>query len=548
MTRHVRGDIPTGVQLLNDPAFNKGTAFTDEERDTLKLRGLLPPRVLTQEQQVEKILENFRSQTSDLEKYIYLISLQDRNERLFYRVLMDHIDEMMPIIYTPTVGLACQRFGHIWRRARGLYIAAGDRGRISEVMQNWPQGDVRVIVVTDGERILGLGDLGANGMGIPIGKLSLYTACAGVDPGTCLPITLDVGTENEELRRDPLYAGVPQRRLAAPEYDAFVEEFMQAVAERFPRALVQFEDFGNTNAFRILNAHRRRACCFNDDIQGTASVSLAGLYAALPLLRSPRLSAQTIVFLGAGEAGIGIADLVVRALTSEGLSEEDARRRCWFVDSKGLVVSSRSDLAAHKRRYAQDHEWLPDLPSAVSALQPSVLIGVSGQPHTFTRPVIETMSATNDRPLILALSNPTAHSECTAGEAYSWSNGRAIFASGSPFPPVDLGPETFIPRQANNAYVFPGLGLGIMACGARRVTDEMFLIAARTLAAAVTDADRRRGAIFPPLEGIRDVSVSIAAAVARVAYEQDLASLPRLDNLEALVRSQMYDPRYEAYA
>ena len=540
-----RGPVPTGVQLLNDPVLNKGTAFTEDERDRLKLRGLLPPRILTQEQQVEKILENFRDKTSDLEKYIYLVSLQDRNERLFYRVVMDHIDEMMPIIYTPTVGRACQLFGHIWRRAHGLFITARDRGQVSQVLQNWPHRPVRVIVVTDGERILGLGDLGANGMGIPIGKLSLYTACAGVQPGWCLPITLDVGTENEQLLEDPLYSGLAQRRLPPDEYDALVDEFMDAVAERFPQALVQFEDFGNKNAFRILERHRHRACCFNDDIQGTAAVTLAGVVAALPLLKSPQLGAQTILFLGAGEAGIGIADLMVAAMAAEGLPELDARRRCWFVDSKGLVVASRGDLASHKRPYAHDHPAAQDLRAAVETIRPSVLIGVSGQPAAFTREVVEAMAAINERPVVFALSNPTANSECTAEEAYTWSAGRAIFASGSPFPEVRYGDRTFVPRQANNAYVFPGLGLGVIACGARRVTETMFLAAARTLAAHVDEAERSQGALFPALGCIRDVSASIATAVARVAYDADLASVPRPADLDAFVRDHMYDPAYE---
>ena len=535
---------PTGSRLLNDPALNKGTAFTTDERERLQLQGLLPPNILTQDQQVAKVLENFRSQTSDLEKYVYLIALQDRNERLFYRVVVDHIDEMMPIIYTPTVGLACQRLGHIWRRARGLFISAADRGRIAAVMRNWRQAPVRVIVVTDGERILGLGDLGANGMGIPIGKLSLYTACAGIPPAACLPITLDVGTENDALLADPLYLGLPHRRLPPPEYDAVIEEFMEAAAAAFPEALVQFEDFGNRNAFRILHAHRHRACCFNDDIQGTAAVTLAGLLAALPLLPTRRLSDQTLLFLGAGEAGIGIADLVVAAMRGEGLPDDEARRRCWFVDSKGLVVGSRGDLAEHKRAYAHDHSPVPDLGGAVAALRPSVLIGVSGQPQTFTRPVVEAMAALNQRPVVFALSNPTANSECTAQEAYDWSQGRVIFASGSPFPPVAHGGGTFSPGQANNAYIFPGVGLGVIASGARRVTDEMFAAAARRLAAEVTDGDRRRGSMFPPLARIRDVSAAIAAAVAGVAYDQGLARTARPGDLEATVRAQMYDPTY----
>jgi malate dehydrogenase (oxaloacetate-decarboxylating)(NADP+) len=539
---------PTGVHLLHDPSLNKGTAFTEEERDQLKLRGLLPPRILTQDQQVEKVLENFHNKTSEIEKYIYLISLQDRNERLFYRVVMDHLDEMLPIVYTPTVGLACQLYGHLWRRARGLFITAHDRGRVARVLSNWPYGPVRVIVVTDGERILGLGDLGANGMGIPVGKLSLYTACGGVHPAWCLPVTLDVGTENAQLLGDPLYPGLPQRRLATEEYDALVGEFMEAVAARFPRALVQFEDFGNKNAFRILRTYRDRACCFNDDIQGTAAVCLAGLYSAVRVRPSVRLRAQTILFLGAGEAGVGIADLVVAAMTAEGLSEDEARRHCWFVDSKGLVVRSRTDLAEHKRPYAHDHAWLPDLLSAVTALRPTVLVGVSGQPHAFTRLVIEAMSANNERPLVFALSNPTTRSECTAEQAYVWSGGRAMFASGSPFPPVDYQGTRFVPGQANNVYIFPGVGLGVIACGARRIIHEMFLTAARTLAAAASDADLADGRLFPPLGRLREISASIATAVAGLAYEKDLATVPRPDDLRAFIEAQMYDPHYASWA
>ena len=547
MARRSHETLPSGVHLLNDPSLNKGTAFTEKERDALKLHGLLPPRILTQAQQVEKILENLHAKTSDLEKYIYLTALQDRNERLFYRVVVDHIDEVMPLIYTPTVGRACQVYGHIWRRAHGLFITARDRGRIGEIMSNWPHGPVRVIVVTDGERILGLGDLGANGMGIPIGKLSLYTACAGVDPKTCLPITLDVGTRNEDLLSDPLYTGLPQHRPDEEQYDRFIEEFMAAAGEHFPAALVQFEDFGNRNAFRILNAHRDRSCCFNDDIQGTAAVSLAGLYSALRLLPRPRLSAQTILFFGAGEAGIGIADLIVAAMHDEGVADQDARDRCWFVDSKGLVVTSRTDLAARKRQYAHPYEPQSNLASTIERIKPSVLIGVSGQPNAFTREVIGAMSTINERPVIFALSNPTTKSECTAEQAYRWSDGRAIFASGSPFAPVEFEGRRFQPRQSNNVYVFPGIGLGVIAGGARRVTDAMFLTAARTLAAMVTDEDIREGAMFPALSRIREVSVSIATAVARVAYDSELTTVPRPDDLEAFVRAQMYEPTYEAY-
>jgi malate dehydrogenase (oxaloacetate-decarboxylating)(NADP+) len=518
-------DQLTGLAVLQDPARNKGTAFTEEERDQLGLRGLLPPRVLTQEAQLQKVLESFRGKASNLEKYVYLMSLQDRNERLFYQLVTAHLAETMPVIYTPTVGHACQRYAHLWRRPRGLYISANDRGRIERVMRNWPTRDVRIIVVTDGERILGLGDLGANGMGIPVGKLSLYTACAGIQPSWCLPITLDVGTENEGLLDDPLYLGLPQRRLRGQAYDALVEEFMQAAAAVFPRAIVQFEDFGNANAFRLLARYRDRACCFNDDIQGTAAVTLAALWSALRITDGGSLSSQTLLFVGAGEAGTGIADLVVRAMIDEGLSEDAARRRCWFVDSKGLVVRDRADLASHKLPYAHAHEAVSTLIAAVRAIQPSAIIGVSGQPHAFTREVIDAMASINTRPIIFALSNPTSRSECTATQAYEWSGGRAIFASGSPFAPVSCGGQTFVPGQANNAYIFPGVGLGAIASGATRITDDMFMAAARTLAGLVTPKDLASGCMFPPLDQIREISGAIATAVAEVAVRQGLATV-----------------------
>lgn len=533
----------TGYDLLHDPLHNKGTAFTGEEREALGLRGLLPPRVFTLEAQVERILENYGKKPNNLEKYIFLMGLSDRNETLFYRTLIDHLEEMMPIVYTPTVGQACQEYGHIFRRPRGLYISANDKGQIADLLANWPRDDVRVIVVTDGERILGLGDLGANGMGIPVGKLSLYTGCAGIHPGATLPITLDVGTENEKLLADPLYIGLPQRRLRGAAYDAFVEEFVTAVQARFPRALIQFEDFGNANAFRLLEKYRGLICTFNDDIQGTASVTLAGLYSALRLTDG-KLSEQQLLFLGAGEAGIGIADLIVTGMMEEGLTAAEARQRCWFVDSTGLVVKSRANLAVHKLPYAHDHESLPDLLTAVQTLKPTALIGVSGQPQQFTQPIIAAMSELNERPIIFALSNPTANSECTAEQAYGWSDGQAIFASGSPFDPVSYNGQTFVPGQGNNSYIFPGVGLGVVVAEARHVTDEMFMAAAKTLAEIVTEADLDKGRIYPSLKMIREVSAQIGAAVAAVAYEQNLARAPRPDDLLAQVKSQMYEPVY----
>ena len=535
-----------GVELLHDPALNKGTAFTKEEREALGLQGLLPPYVFTQEEQVQRVMENFDRKPNTLEKYIHLMALQGRNETLFYRVVLDHIEEMMPIIYTPTVGLACQEYGHIFRRPRGMFVSAADQGRIAEVLRNWPRQDVRIIVVTDGERILGLGDLGANGMGIPVGKLGLYTACAGVHPAQCLPITLDVGTDNERLLDDPLYIGIRQRRLRGEAYDQFVEEFMAAVREVFPEALVQFEDFANVNAFRLLEQYRERHCTFNDDIQGTGAVALAGLYSALRITGG-HLSEQTVLFLGAGEAAIGIANLIVAAMVGEGLLEEEARNRCWLVDSRGLVVKGRDRLAGHKLPYAHDHEPLPDLLAAIEALHPTAIIGVSGQFGAFTQPALEAMARLNDRPIVFALSNPTSKAECTAEQAYTWTEGRAIFASGSPFAPVALGDKTFVPGQGNNAYIFPGVGLGAIACGARVVTDEMFFAAAQALAQQVEEEDLERGLIYPPLNEIREVSAAIAAAVAEVAYERGLATQPRPDDLRAHIEAQMYVPDYKCY-
>jgi len=538
--------LPTGPELLRDPLLNKGMAFGDAERDALGLRGLLPPAVLTQDQQVARVLDNLRRLPSDLDKFVNLNALHDRNETLFFRVVMDHPDEMMPLIYTPTVGLACQRFAHIFQRPRGMWVSAADRGRVAAVLRNWPTRDVKIIVVSDGERILGLGDLGANGMGIPVGKLSLYTACAGIHPAATLPVMLDVGTNNAAFLNDPLYIGLKQPRLRGPDYDALVEEFMNASQEVFPGVVVQFEDFANLNAFRLLHTWRERMCCFNDDIQGTASVALAGLYSALRVTRG-KLSGQRLLFLGAGEAATGICDLAVAAMTSEGLSEVEARQRCWLVDSKGLVVKSRTDLGEHKRPYAHDHPQLPDFLSAVRVLKPTAIVGVAAVGKTFTPEVLEEVARINERPIVFALSNPTSQSECTAQEAYLWTGGRALFACGSPFDPVTLGGRTHVPRQGNNSYIFPGVGLGLVATRARRATDEMFLAAARALADLVTPQDLEQGSLYPPLARVRDVSARIAAAVAEVAFSRGLAGVPRPADLPAFVRSQMYQPAYRSY-
>jgi malate dehydrogenase (oxaloacetate-decarboxylating)(NADP+) len=543
----VERKIPTGIQLIHDPFLNRGTAFTEEERDSFGLRGLLPPRILSMDVQVKRVLENFSEKTTDLEKYLYLISLQDENRALFYRVVVDNIAEMMPIIYTPTVGQACQRYAHIFPRARGIFVSAKDKGRIASLLRNWPKKDIRIIVVTDGERILGLGDLGANGMGIPIGKLSLYTACAGINPAQSLPLVFDVGTDNETLLSDPVYFGIQQRRLRGYAYDELFEELVTAVQQVFPQALFQFEDFASANAFRLLMKYRDRICTFNDDIQGTGAVALAGLYSALRITGG-KLKEQKILFQGAGEAGIGIGNVILPAMMAEGLSGEEARSRCWYFDAKGLVVRSRRDLADHKLPYAHDHEPVSDFLSAIEALRPTAIFGVSAQPKTFTREVLETMARLNERPIVFALSNPTSKTECTAEEAYSWTQGQAIFASGSPFQPVTINGNRYVPGQCNNAYIFPGVGLGVVACAAKYVTDEMIFSAAKALAGEVTEADLEQGCIFPSLTRIRRVSAAIAATVAEVAFNRDLARQPKPDNLLTYIESQMYKPKYEHYA
>ncbi len=531
-----------GVAVLLDPRTNKATAFTSEERERLGLRGLLPAHQSDMDLQVERVLENLRRKDDDLEKYIFLSALQNRNERLFYRVVIDHIEEIAPIIYTPVVGQACREFAHIFRQTRGFYVTPEDRGQIRRMLDNWPQRDVRVIVVSDGERILGLGDLGANGMGIPIGKLSLYTACAGIDPGQCLPVLFDVGTNNEELRSDPLYLGVPEKRIDGDAYFSLMDEFVEAIGDAFPGALIQFEDFLSPKAYALLGRYRDETLCFNDDIQGTAAVSLAGVRAAGRVSGTP-LRDQRILFLGAGSAATGIGDLLTVALMAEGLSEEEARGRLWFVDLGGLVTKDRDDLAPHNLPYAHAHAPL-DFLGAIAEHRPHVLIGATAHAGAFTQEAIELMAKNHARPVVFALSNPTSKAECTAEQAYRWSQGRALFASGSPFAPVEVDGVEFHPGQGNNAYIFPGIGLGAVGCRARGVSDGMFLAAADALAKRVSEADLERGALYPPQSEIRSVSLDLAVAVAERAYEEDLASLPRPADLRAHLQAMVYDPRY----
>ncbi len=535
-----------GRELLHDPLLNKGTAFTERERNACGLHGLLPPRVTTIEDQVMRAMENYHAKPNDLEKYIFLSSVHDRNETLYYRLLIDHMEEMMPIVYTPTVGQACQLYGHLFRHARGMFFSALDRGNIARFLENCCRESVEVIVVTDGERILGLGDLGANGMGIPVGKLALYSACAGIDPARTLPITLDVGTNNQELLDDPLYLGIRRPRLRGAAYDELVEEFIQAVTARWPGVLVQFEDFANINSFRLLEKYRNRICAFNDDIQGTAAVALAGLYSSLRITGG-KLTEQRLLFLGAGGAGIGIGKLIVAAMVREGLSEPEARKNCWFVDSKGVVVRSRTDLQDHKLAFAHDMPAVPGFLEAIRELKPTGIIGVSGRSGSFTKEILEEMARLNQRPIIFALSNPTSKAECTAEQAYTWTGGKAIFASGSPFDAVEYHGKTLVPGQGNNAYIFPGIGLGVVVAKARHVTDEMFAAAAKALAAEVSEDDLELGRVYPSLARLRDVSVAIAVAVVREAYDCGLAEAPQPENIEGRIREEMFESVYRRF-
>ena len=532
-----------GFDLLNDTRYNKATAYNDEERDALGIRGLIPPAIFSQSEQTIRVLDNLRRKTSDIEKYIFLQSLANRNERLFYRVAIENIDEIMPLIYTPTVGQACQEFAQIFRQPKGLYVTRKDRGNVAKVLANWPASSVKVVVVTDGERILGLGDLGANGMGIPIGKLSLYCALAGIRPEETLPIMLDVGTQNEELREDALYMGLREARLRGDDYTALVDELVTAIESRYPGCLIQFEDFATPNAIALLDRFRDKCLCFNDDIQGTAAVALSGVYASTRVSGVPFRDLR-IMFLGAGSAATGIGDLMVDALVDAGVEESEARLRLLFIDSGGLVVAERhNELAAHKQPFA--HDLAPaDFAGAVATHKPHVLIGATGSPAAFTKEIIGLMASNNERPTIFALSNPTARAECTAEQAYEWSDGRAIFASGSPFAAVTHNGKTYTPGQGNNAYIFPGLGLGAVAVGIRTLPAELFLTAAKSLAEQVSESQLEQGTLYPKLGDIRAVSLEIAVAVAEDAYARGLASVARPDDLAGFIGAQMFEPNY----
>ena len=543
-----------GVDLLRHPMYNKSTAFTDEERQQFGLAGLLPPQVSTMEQQAQRVYENIQRKSDPLERYIGLGALQDRNEYLFYHLLIHHLHEFLPIVYTPTVGRACQEWSHIFRRARGLWINPGHRGRIYEVLGNAPFEDVRLIVVTDNERILGLGDQGVGGMGIPVGKLALYTAAAGIPPWQTLPISLDVGTDNPQLLGDDLYLGWRQRRLRGPEYDSLVEEFVQAVKRRFPKALLQWEDFKKNNAFRLLERYRKTLTSFNDDIQGTAAVAVAGIVAGTRVTGIP-LTAQRIVILGAGAAGVGIAALLRSTLRDAGLSGEALMQATANIDSKGLLVDDHPIDDAHKREFAWSgalaarHGLGSDQPrgllAVIRAFKPTVLVGTSGEPGAFTEEIVREMARHVARPVILPMSNPTSSSEATAHDVIHWTQGRALCATGSPFAPVEYAGRRIVIGQGNNAYIFPGIGLGAIIAEAREVSDSMFAVAAASLASQVGPADLDSGSLFPPIDNLRQVTAKIAAAVVREARDRGLAGQAYTDaEIPQAVAAAMWEPRY----
>ena len=531
------------IDVLHEPRLNRSTAFSTGERERLGLVGLMPEGVEGEDTQLQRVLLQIDDKTNDLERYIFLSGLQDTNETLFYRTLMSDPARFMPLVYTPTVGEACQKFDRIFRRPRGLYLAINRTHQLEQILRNWPEPDIRFIVVTDGERILGLGDLGVGGMGIPIGKLSLYTACAGVPPQLTLPITLDVGTNNEELIADPLYLGLRQPRVTGQAYDDFIASFVAAVATVFPRACIQFEDFAFAHAAPILARYRDRICCFNDDIQGTASVALGGLIAALKIVGGS-LGGQRFLFLGAGTAGAGIAGLLVQAMEMDGMAQDEARARCWLFDVKGLIQSKREGLADFQEPFAHEHDPIDTFAGAIEALKPTAIIGVSTAAKAFNQPVIEAMARINERPIIFPYSNPTSRSECTAEEAYKWSEGRAVFASGSPFAPVHLDDKTFVPGQGNNVYIFPAMGMAIYATEARRVTDPMFIVAAHALSDQVTQANLDVGLIYPPQGDILKVSLKVAAAVATYIFDNGLAGVERPADVEAFIAAKAYSPTY----
>jgi malate dehydrogenase (oxaloacetate-decarboxylating)(NADP+) len=536
-----------GIELLHDPLLNKSTAFTEAEKQALGIVGLVPDVAETMDVQLNRVKMQLGHKTTDLDRYIYLVNLLDRNEVLFYRSIMSDPARFLPIVYDPTIGEACLKFGHIYRQTRGMYLSMTRRGSVKDILRNWPQKDVRFICVTDGGRILGLGDLGANGEGIPIGKLQLYTACAGVPPQYLLPMYLDAGTNNEQYLHDPLYLGMRKTRPPTEELFSFVDEFMEAVQEVFPKCCVHFEDWTGVDAVHLLERYRDKYCCYNDDVQGTAGITVAGMINAVKL-KGTKLKDEKYLFLGAGSAGIGLANLLCSALVQQGMTLKEAQSRVYMFDVNGLLESTRTDLVDFQKRYAHKHSPTRDFVAAIESIKPTTIIGVSTIGGAFTQKVIEAMSRINERPVVLALSNPTEKAECTAEQAYTWSKGKAIYAAGVQFPPVQFNGQTFLPGQANNFYIFPAVGMAIFATQATRVTDEMFIEAAAGVADQVEPELLKQGLLYPLQANILETEIQTAARVAKLVFDSGLARVPRPDDMVAFIRSHVYKPEYNALA
>jgi len=532
-----------GIELLQDPLLNKSTAFPEGEKEALGLVGLVPDVTETEDLQLKRVMLQLAAKPTDLERYIYLINLLDHNETLFYRTVMSDPARFLPIVYDPTIGEACLKFGHIYRQPRGMYLSIARRGKVKEVLKNWPKKDIRFICVTDGGRILGLGDLGANGMGIPIGKLQLYTACAGVPPQYLLPMYLDAGTNNEQYLHDPLYLGMRKTRPRTEDLYSFVDEFMEAVQEVFPKCCVHFEDWTGVDAVHLLQRYRDKYCVYNDDVQGTAGIVLAGMINAAKI-KGTKLSDERYLFLGAGSAGIGLADLLCSAMVHESLTLKDAQGHVYMFDINGLLETTRTDLVDFQKPYAHKHAPTRDFVAAIESIKPTTIIGVSTVGGTFTQSVIETMSQINERPIVLALSNPTEHAECTPEQAYAWSNGKAIYAAGVQFSPVHFKGQTFVPGQANNFYIFPAIGMAIFATQASRVTDEMFIEAARAVADQVAPDLLKQGLLYPLQSNILETEIQTAARVAKLVFDSRLARVERPADMVAFIRDQVYQPAY----
>jgi malate dehydrogenase (oxaloacetate-decarboxylating)(NADP+) len=534
-----------GIEVLDDPSLNKSTAFTEVEKQALGIVGLVPDVTETEDQQLSRVMMQLGHRSTDLDRYIYLTNLLDHNETLFYRTVMSDPARFLPIVYDPTIGEACLKFDHIYRQGRGMYLSITRRGKVKDVLKNWPQKDVRFICVTDGGRILGLGDLGANGAGIPIGKLQLYTACAGVPPQYLLPMYLDAGTNNEQYLHDPLYLGMRKTRPPTEDLYSFVDEFVEAVQEVFPKCCIHFEDWTGVDAVHLLQRYRDKYCVYNDDVQGTAGITLAGMINAAKL-KGTKLKDEKYLFLGAGSAGIGLADLLCSALVAQGMTLKEAQSRVYMFDVNGLLETTRTDLVDFQKPYAHKHAPTRDFVAAIKSIKPTTIIGVSTIGGAFTQKVIEAMARVNEHPVVLALSNPTDHAECTPEQAYTWSKGKAIYAAGVQFPPVHLNGKTFLPGQANNFYIFPAIGMAIFATQASRVTDEMFIEAAGAVADQVPPDLLKQGLLYPLQSDILETEIQTAARVAKLVFDSGLARVNRPADMVAFIRAHVYRPEYSA--